>query len=162
MKSSAGFTSGTCIRERRAGNFEHVRRRSSRISGSLKMEAKKVNSAVSLAPYFKVHEGKMDEFKKIIEKFYALSKSESKLLHYTFCKSDDDIFLCRESYEDYEGLKTHLDNVLETFLNALKVADLVRVEVHAPESEMPKIRTIEALAGIDCAYYTLDGQGFSN
>jgi len=131
----------------------------SRRIASVRMAATAKDTVITLSPYFKVHDGKMDEFKKHVEKFYELIKSENKLVNYSFCFTDDGRALCREGYEDAEGLKIHLDNVGENFKSALGLSDLERIELHAPASEMEKLKDHPVIASLNTVLYTLDGQG---
>lgn len=47
---------------------------------------------------------------------------------------------CREGYQDAGGVLAHLENVGALFKEALKIADLTRLEVHGPERELKKLR----------------------
>lgn len=94
---------------------------------------------VTLHPYFKVHPGKLEEFKAGFSAFVEKTKTEPKNLFYGFSVKGDEIF-CREGYVDAEGLLAHLDNVGALLAEALKIADLVRLEVHGPAAELEKLR----------------------
>jgi hypothetical protein len=48
--------------------------------------------------------------------------------------------LCREGYTDAGGVLAHLDNVGALLTEALKIADLTRVELHGPEKELDKLK----------------------
>jgi quinol monooxygenase YgiN len=93
----------------------------------------------TLAPYFKVNEGKMGEFKSLCEKFVAKTRSEPKCVHYAFSFSGDAVH-CREGYDDAAGLLAHLDNVGALLQEALKIAQITRLEVHGPADELDKLR----------------------
>jgi quinol monooxygenase YgiN len=99
----------------------------------------KLTGFVSLHPYFKVHPGKLEEFKKGFPVFAELTKSEPKNLFYEFSVNGDEVF-CREAYADAKGLLAHLDNVGALLTQAMKIADLIRVEVHGPAAELEKLR----------------------
>lgn len=107
----------------------------------------------SLLPYFKVHAGKLGEFKALCEEFVAKTRSEPKCLFYgwTF---DGDTARCREAYEDAAGLLAHLDNVGPLVDRALKIADLASVEVHGPASELATLK--EPLKGLNPRYFTFE------
>jgi quinol monooxygenase YgiN len=94
---------------------------------------------VSLHPYFKVHAGKMEDFKAGFPVFAELTKQESKNLFYEFSVNGEEVF-CREAYVDAEGLLHHLDSVGALLGHAMKIADLVRVEVHGPAKELEKLK----------------------
>jgi quinol monooxygenase YgiN len=107
---------------------------------------------VSLHPYFKVHPGKLEAFKAGFAAFVEKTKSEPKNLFYEFSVNGDEIF-CREGYADAAGLVTHLDNVGALLADALKVADLVRLEVHGPAAELEKLKA--PLADLKPAWFEI-------
>jgi Uncharacterized conserved protein len=92
----------------------------------------KLSNFVTLHPYFKVHPGKLEEFKAGFAEFVERTKGETKNLFYEFSINGDEVF-CREGYADAEGLLAHLDNVGAPLARAMQIADLVRLEVHGPE-----------------------------
>src|SRR5438270_12514900 len=94
---------------------------------------------VSLHPYFMAHSGKLDELKAGFPRFVERTAAEKENLFYGFSVNGDEIF-CREGYENAEGLLTHLDNVGALLAEMLKMADLIRVEVHGPAEELEKLR----------------------
>jgi quinol monooxygenase YgiN len=100
---------------------------------------KTLSSFVSLHPYFKVHPGKLEAFKAGFPTFVEKTASEEKNLFYEFTVNGDEVF-CREAYTDAEGLLTHLDNVGALLAEALKIAELTRLEVHGTASELEKLK----------------------
>jgi quinol monooxygenase YgiN len=98
-----------------------------------------LSNFVSLHPYFKVHRGKIEEFKAGFAAFVEKTETEPKNLFYAFSVNGDEVF-CREGYADAEGLLAHLDNIGALLAEALKIADLVRLEVHGPAAELDKLR----------------------
>jgi quinol monooxygenase YgiN len=94
---------------------------------------------VSLHPYFKAHPGKLEAFKAGLPDFREKTATEEKNLFYDFTINGDDIF-CREGYDGAEALLTHLENVGALLAEALKIADLTRLEVHGPAAELDKLR----------------------
>ena len=94
---------------------------------------------VSLHPYFKVHAGKLEMFKAAFPGFIEKTKTEEKNLFYGFTINGDEVF-CREGYTDAEGILTHLENVGAMLAEAMKMADLIRLELHGPASELEKLR----------------------
>lgn len=107
----------------------------------------------TIAPYFKVHPGKLDSFKRLCEQFVETTNQESKCLYYGFSFDGDQVH-CREGYEDAEGLLTHLDHVASLLEEALTIADLTRLEIHGSEAELEKLR--EPLAGFKPQFFTLE------
>jgi quinol monooxygenase YgiN len=98
-----------------------------------------VANFVSLHPYFKVHPGKLDAFKASLPAFVEKTKTEQKNLFYDFTINGDEVF-CREGYVDAEGLLAHLANVDALLKEALKIADLTRLEAHGPAEELEKLK----------------------
>ncbi|NNE93553.1 MAG: hypothetical protein HKN23_18045 [Verrucomicrobiales bacterium] len=94
---------------------------------------------VSLHPYFKANEGKVDEFKALLPRFVELTSNEEACLFYDFTINDDVIF-CREAYVGAEGVLAHLDNVGPLLEQALGISELFRVEVHGAQSELDKLQ----------------------
>ena len=112
-----------------------------------------ISNFVSLHPYFKAHPGKLDAFKAILPAFIEKTKTEKKNLFYDFTFNGDEI-LCREGYIDAEGLLAHLANVDALFKEALKIADLIRLEVHGPANELEKLK--EPMGGLNPTWFVLE------
>lgn len=111
------------------------------------------DNCVTIVPYFKVHAGKMDEFKAGCEDFVNKTQTEDKCLYYGFSFKDD-IAHCREGYADAEGALAHLQNVDSLLKQALQISDLTRLEIHGPEQELAKLR--EPLAPLNAEFYVLE------
>ena len=116
-------------------------------------EMNPLSNFVSLHPYFKVHPGKLDAFKAALPPFIDKTESEEKNLFYGFTINGDEVF-CREAYTDAEGILEHLDNVGAMLAEAMKMADLIRVELHGPSNELEKLR--EPLAHLNPAWFVLE------
>ena len=108
---------------------------------------------VSLHPYFKVHNGKLPEFKEFCSRFIAATSQETKCLYYGFTFNGHDVH-CREAYEGAEGLLAHLDNVGAILGEALQYAEITRLEVHAAEDELAKLR--QPLAALNATFFALE------
>ncbi|MBK8337350.1 MAG: hypothetical protein IPL03_12505 [Sterolibacteriaceae bacterium] len=113
----------------------------------------KPDTCCTLVPYFKVHPGKLAAFKALCDQFVAKTANEPKCVHYAFSFDGDDVH-CREGYDDAAGLLAHLDNVGAPLQEALKIADITRLEVHAPAAEIEKLR--EPLKGLSPQYFTVE------
>jgi quinol monooxygenase YgiN len=109
--------------------------------------------AVSLHPYFKVHPGKLAAAKALLPAFVEKTKSESARLYYEFTISDDIVF-CREAYTDAAGTLSHLENVGALLGEMLKLADLIRLEVHGSAAELEKLKG--PLAGLKPAWFAFE------
>ncbi len=107
----------------------------------------------SIVPYFKAHEGKLEDFKALCEQFVEKTDTEPKCLYYGFCFDGDQVH-CREGYEDAQGALAHLENVGALLEKALKISDITRLEIHGPEEELAKLK--EPLADLNPQYFTLE------
>lgn len=107
---------------------------------------------ISIHPYFRVSPGKLDAFKELCEQFMAASVKEPNCLYYGFSFNGDEVH-CREGYEGADGVLAHLANVGILLGEALKIAELTRLEIHGLEEELAKLR--EPLAAFSPAYFTL-------
>jgi quinol monooxygenase YgiN len=112
----------------------------------------RLSGFVSLHPYFKVPPDKMSLLKAILPEFAAKTRSETGNLYYEFTINGDEVF-CREGYVNAEALLTHLENVGAMLAEALKMADLIRLEVHGPAAELQKLK--EPLAHLQPAWFEL-------
>ena len=110
-------------------------------------------NVVSIHPYFKVHPGKLAQFKAAMPAFVERTSGETKNLYYEFTSNGDEIF-CREGYIGAEGVLAHLDNVGPLLVEALKIADLIRLEMHGPAEELEKLKG--PLAHLKPAWFARD------
>lgn len=111
------------------------------------------DNCCTLVPYFKVHDGKLADFKALCERFVAKTGEEEKCLFYGF-SFDGDQAHCREGYEDAAGVLAHLESVGPLLEEALAIAELTRIEVHGPEAELAELR--EPLAALGPQFFTLE------
>jgi quinol monooxygenase YgiN len=109
-----------------------------------------MSNVVSIHPYFKTHEGKLDAFLELIPRFVERTLSEEACHWYDFSICGDTVH-CREAYDGADGLLTHLGNVDALVAEALTISDLVRVEVHGPAEELEKLK--EPLAALNADFY---------
>ena len=96
-------------------------------------------NVVSVHPYFKVHPGKLDLFKAALPAFVAKAATEEKNLYYDFTINGDEVF-CREAYEGAAGFLAHLALVGPMLPELLKLADIIRLEVHGPATELAQLQ----------------------
>ncbi len=107
----------------------------------------------TLGPYFKIHEGQVEAFKNGCQAFIEKTRTEGdSCLFYAFSFDGDEAH-CREGYKDADAVLTHLENVGGLLREALKISDITRLEIHAPESEIAKLR--EPLAALNPKYFAL-------
>jgi quinol monooxygenase YgiN len=109
-----------------------------------------MSKVVSIHPYFKVHSGKMEEFRKLLDQFIEATAKEDDCLWYDFTMSED-VVHCREAYHGAEGLLAHADNVGALIGEALSISELLRLEIHAAKEEIEKLK--EPLAELGPEYY---------
>jgi quinol monooxygenase YgiN len=95
----------------------------------------------------------MEAFNELCEQCVAKASEEPKCLYYGF-SFDGDLAHCREGYEDAEALLAHLDGIGPLLEELLKISEISRLEVHAPEEELAKLR--EPLAGLGPQFFTLE------
>src|SRR3954470_22429495 len=112
----------------------------------------RVSGFVSLHPYFKVPPDKLQMLKDVLPEFVAKTREETENLFYEFSINGDEVF-CREGYATAEALLAHLENVGAMLEATLKMADLVRLEVHGPAAELAKLKA--PLAHLNPAWFTL-------
>ncbi|OAJ32950.1 putative quinol monooxygenase [Piscirickettsia salmonis] len=112
------------------------------------------NNYCAVAPYFKIHSGKIDEFKGVCQGLVEKVKSEPNCLYYAFSFHDDEVH-CREAFADAAAFLYHLDNVAELLDQALTIADLVKIEVHATVETIEELRPV--LAKFHPKYFTFEG-----
>jgi hypothetical protein len=108
---------------------------------------------VTIHPYFKVSEANLGAFKGLCERFVAATKSEPKCLYYGFSFNGSEVH-CREGYSDAAGVLAHIENVQALLGEALKLADLTRLEIHGIEEELAQLRG--PLADLNATYFTLE------
>ncbi len=108
---------------------------------------------VTIVPYFKVHDGKLDEFKAGCDALIEQTKKEPGALYYGYSFDGNDAH-CREGYKDGDALLAHLENIGPLLQEALKISDITRLEVHGPESELAKLR--EPLSNLNPQFFTLE------
>ena len=114
----------------------------------------RLSGFVSLHPYFKVPADKMPHLTAIFPEFVEKTRNEAGNLFYEFTVNGDEVF-CREGYVNAEALLAHLENVAAMLAAALKLADLIRLEVHGPAAELQKLK--EPLAHLNPAWFELHG-----
>lgn len=111
------------------------------------------HSVVSIHPYFKPHEGKLAEFINGMTAFIERTRHEKGVLFYDFTVCDDTVF-CREGYIGAEGALLHIENVSDLLGDALKIAELLRLEIHGASAELDKMR--EALKDLPVQWFILE------
>jgi len=111
------------------------------------------DACCTIVPYFRVADGRLNAFKELCQQFVDKAGVEPKCLYYGFSFCGNEAH-CREGYADAEGALAHLENVGQLLDEALKMAELVRLEIHGPEEELAKLR--EPLAKLNPQFFTLE------
>ena len=109
-----------------------------------------LSNAVSIHPYFRVQEGKLQAFKELMDRFVVRTSTEETCFYYDFSICGNIVF-CREAYAGAAGLLAHLENVGTCIEEGLTISELIRVEVHGPSEEIAKLR--EPLAELGPDFY---------
>ena len=112
------------------------------------------DTTCTISPYFKIHDGKEQEFKENTKKFVELTRNETDVVHFGFTYSDDGQAHCREAYTSGKALLHHVKNVDGPLNNAMKLSTLTRIEFHGPKSEIELVR--EGLTPLGCIFFTAD------
>jgi hypothetical protein len=97
------------------------------------------DTCCTLVPYFEIQEGQLDAFKALARKLVARTRTEPGCMHYAY-SFNGNVAHCREGYVDAAALLAHRENVAELLGQAMKIAKIVRFEVHAPQAEIDKLR----------------------
>jgi quinol monooxygenase YgiN len=116
------------------------------------------DSCVTIVPYSKVKDGKMNEYKDLCQRFVDKTKQEPLCLYYGFTFNGNRVH-CREGYKNAEGLLTHLDNVSELLKESSLYADIEILEIHGTEHELAKLR--KPLESMKPQFFVLE-MGFRN
>ena len=111
------------------------------------------DTCCTIVPYFRIPAGKLDTFKDLCERIVEKTSSESDVLYYGF-SFDGDQAHCREGFKNAEGLLTHLENVSSLLKEMTQMVELTRLEVHAPERELAKLR--EPMANLHPQFFVLE------
>ena len=107
----------------------------------------------TIVPYFNVPAGNMQAFRKICEALVEKTSTEPRCLYYGFTFDGSQVH-CREGYVDGAGAAAHLENVGALLQEALKLAEVLRLEVHGPAEELAKLRG--PLAALKPQFFTLE------
>jgi len=111
---------------------------------------------LSVMVYWKVKD--YFAFMKGVLDFQSLTRTESRVKYYGFSMVGSDA-VCKEGYTCALGFLEHLKNVEGPFQMALQAADIAKVEIHGPKSELDKL--LEPLKHFPCTYWPyLDGAFF--
>jgi hypothetical protein len=111
------------------------------------------DTCCTLVPYFEVQDSQLAAFKALGPQFVAKTRTEPGCVHYAFSFSGNTAH-CREGYENADAVLAHLQNVGALLGEALKIARIVRLEVHAPAAEVEKLRG--PMASLNPGFFILE------
>jgi len=111
------------------------------------------DTCCSIVPYFKVHDGRLAEFRALCERLVEETRAEPGCLYYGFSFDGDEVH-CREAYADAAAMLAHMDHVGALIGEALEMAALARLEVHGPEEELARLK--EPMDELDPKYFVLE------
>ena len=111
------------------------------------------SKVVSIHPYFRVKPGKMEEVKNFLKRMVSLATTEPGNLYYDFTIKGDVVF-CREAYAGAEAVLKHVEGIGPVLAEYLKVADVLRVEVHGGAEELEKLKG--PLAGLNPEWFVFE------
>ena len=111
------------------------------------------DTCCTIAPYFKVQDGKLDVFKELCERFVETTRGEPGCLYYGFSFGAD-LAYCREGYENADALLAHVQNVGALLEEMPQSAEIVKLQIHGPEEELAKLR--EPLSELNPEFFTLE------
>lgn len=109
-----------------------------------------LSNAVSIHPYFKIHDGKEKAFEALMAQFVELTQTEKSCHYYDFSICGNQAY-CREAYHDAAAVLRHLENVGSCIEASAEISELYRLEFHGPAEEIDKLR--EPLADLNPDFY---------
>lgn len=112
-----------------------------------------LDTCCTLVPYFEVPEENLAAFKALGPQFVEKTRHEKGCMHYAFSFCGN-VAHCREGYVNAEAILAHLENVAEPLGEALKLANIIRLEVHAPLAEIEKLKA--PLASLNPQFFILE------
>lgn len=113
----------------------------------------KPDTCCTLVPYFEVPQEHLAAFKALGPRFVERTRTEPGCMHYAFSFNGNTAH-CREGYDNAEAVLAHLQNVGELLGQALQIAKIVRLEVHAPAAEIEKLRA--PMASLNPQFFALE------
>jgi len=109
-------------------------------------EAALTDNHVTIAPYFTIPDGKMDEFQELFAPFAERVKAgtgcgSGECLYHGFVIHENTVF-CREGYRNAQGALHHLKEAKDLLAKAREIVgkDGMEISVIAPKSEMEVLR----------------------
>ena len=116
---------------------------------------------VTVLPEFTVPQGRMTEFKAVLDKFYrAARKGTQECLYYGFAMAGDKVW-CREGYTGGRGLLEHISDVMKPLNKALRIVGGGGLKISmGPASELNKLRPVFSLHNTATDFWELDSMAY--
>ena len=95
----------------------------------------------------------MEEAKKLLRQMMARAATEPENLYYDFTINGDVVF-CREAYVGADGMLKHAENIGPVLVEYLKIADVIRVEVHGTAADLERLKG--PLAGLKPEWFVFE------
>lgn len=117
------------------------------------------DSHVTIVPYFKVPDGKMEEFRSGFATFYEGTKKGSKeCLYYGFQVCGNEVY-CREGYKTANGVLAHLGDVKAVLDKAVALVGEggLDLAVMGPAKELEKLK--EPMGPLGTKFFETDAGG---
>jgi hypothetical protein len=111
------------------------------------------DTCCTLVPYFEINDSQLAAFQALGSRFVERTCTEDGCIHYAFSFCGNTAH-CREGYLNAEAVLAHLANVGDLLAEALQLAKIIRLEVHAPASEIAKLK--QPLATLNPQFFTLE------
>ena len=113
----------------------------------------KTDTCCTLVPYFEVQDGQLPAFQAVGPQCVERTRTEPGCVHYAFSFNGNTAH-CREGYDHAEAVLAHLQNVGELLGQALQIAKIIRLDVHAPAAEIEKLRA--PMASLNPQFFALE------
>ena len=117
---------------------------------------------VTVLPEFTVPQGRMTEFKAVLDKFYrAARKGTQECLYYGFAMAGDKVW-CREGYTGGRGVLEHISDVMNPLNKALRIVGGagLKLSLMGPASELNKLRPVFSLHNTATDFWELDSMAY--
>jgi quinol monooxygenase YgiN len=111
------------------------------------------DTCCTIVPYFEVKDGCLGSFKELCQELVREAHKEKGCLYYGFSFKGNTVH-CREGYKDAEALILHLKNGMSLINRALKISEIVRLEVHASEDEQRELKVF--MEELNPEFFTLE------
>merc|ERR1712226_1738257 len=129
-------------------------------SQTFSMNDPQQDTAISMVPYFRVQDGKMDEMKELLGECMELTKNETGCYSYSYNLDEKDVVYCREVYKDIPAVVAHLENMKELMEKTGAISEIFKFELHASKAQIDTLRANMApLFPPNSSFYELDTRG---